>query len=235
MQVTIYVYDFMFLSEDLNFTIDKNKTIIPVNNLEVIKSIPMLTRRRLHPAGRYAVGATVKMLYENNNVAALIYASRTGETKRCISFLQKALHDEPSSPADFSASVHNANVGIASIAGNFNGETIALSAKKDTLYSAFIESYLLLNSYEYKNVILALYEENLQDQHFVDLSKVEELFRGFAITLTLALSPSFMGKTPLFSLTLGIGEDGGDDAEKLILNDKVHLTAYEFFKNISLS
>ena len=74
--------------------------------------------------------------------------------------------DNTVSPMEFSASVHNANVGISSIASHFNGETIAIAAGKDTLYSGLIEAYISLKDNEIPTqnnyVILSFYEENLE-------------------------------------------------------------------------
>lgn len=239
MSLKLYVYDFLFLSSDINFKIDDKANIQEVDNTQISKEIPMLVRRRLTPAGRFAVGSTLNILKSISDIkfcSSIVYASRTGETKRSLVLLQKFLLDEPSSPTDFAVSVHNANVGIASIVSNFHGETIAISAKDKTLYNAFIESFVILKSIKDKAIVLSLYEEDLKDQSFMDLSKDKELFGPFAITLCLSLDSEFLSKKPLFSIDLLLP---GEKIEKdlsaensLILDDNITLNAYEYFKQL---
>src|SRR5574344_956468 len=156
-----------------------------LNSLDITKLVPMMQRRRLTTAGKYAVGLTLKSLSANPNISKIIYASRTGETKRCLKLLQNVVRDEPESPAEFSASVHNANVGVASICGSFTGETVAVAAGEKTFNFGLVEAYVSLHAQNNQSVLLVFYEEDIADQNIMQL-RAEDNFGGpFACAIEL--------------------------------------------------
>lgn len=164
------------------------------SNAEITKLIPMLQRRRLTPAGKYAVGLTLKSLSENPTISKIIYASRTGETKRCLKLLQNVVTDEPESPAEFSASVHNANVGVASICAGFTGETVAVAAGVNTFNSGLMEAYISLHAQNYESVLLVYYEENIADQELMQFQADDNFGGPFACAIEFAKQEGENGK-----------------------------------------
>jgi hypothetical protein len=155
-----------------------------------IKSIPMLLRRRLDTSDRFSVALglnEINKISDHSKIAKIIYASRIGETIKCLSMLKSILNNEQLSPTDFSGSVQNANVGILSIASKFNGETSAIAAADSTFKSALIEAYITLkhlNNPEAK-VIVVCYEGSLKN----DLMEIDDPFDGpYALSMVLSLN-----------------------------------------------
>ncbi|MEE1341037.1 MAG: beta-ketoacyl synthase chain length factor [Succinivibrionaceae bacterium] len=230
----LYVHDLYFVTDTSSYKIDDSLSKNPIDKDLLVKKIPMMIRRRLHLAGRFMVGSILSLL-ENYPSIALISASRTGETMRCINLLKEALNDNTVSPMEFSASVHNANVGISSIASHFNGETIAIAAGKDTLYSGLIEAYISLKDNEIPTqnnyVILSFYEENLNDQNFMDVSSDKSLIGPWCITLALSLNKVENEKEALFSIALDSEERVDLDYKTLAILSNEKKTSLEFFND----
>ena len=162
---------------------------IDQKNHPLIKQIPMMLRRRLLSSDRYSVALglfELNKINDHSKIAKIIYASRVGETIKCLTILKSLLNHEPASPTDFSGSVQNANVGIVSIASKFHGETTAISAAENTLYSALIEAYITLKHIgdpEYKVIVVA-YEDSLTN----DLMEIEDNFNGpYALSMVLSI------------------------------------------------
>lgn len=88
--------------------------------------LPRLLRRRLNATGRAACEAVA--LLDEGNDQPLIHASRHGDVSSSLEMLQELDSGEPVSPASFSMSVHNAVLGVYSIARQHHGPTLALGA-----------------------------------------------------------------------------------------------------------
>ena len=91
--------------------------------------LPAMLRRRLDDAGR----ATCEILkaLDPDAELPLIYASRHGNTPQTLSMLEALANNEPLSPTRFSMSVHNASLGIYSIACAHHRPLQALGACGD--------------------------------------------------------------------------------------------------------
>ena len=88
---------------------------IDQKNHPLIKQIPMMLRRRLLSSDRYSVALglfELNKINDHSKIAKIIYASRVGETIKCLTILKSLLNHEPASPTDFSGSVQNANIKI---------------------------------------------------------------------------------------------------------------------------
>lgn len=133
-----------------------------VKELEIIKAIPMMMRRRLNSSGKMAVGLAMEA-FRSFDIDKVIFASRTGETKRCISLLRDVRRDKGVSPTEFSASVHNGNIGVFSIISKFHGETTAVSAAENTLGAAVAEAFASLYGENKNRVLAVIYEEDLSN------------------------------------------------------------------------
>ena len=133
-----------------------------VKDLDIVKAIPMMMRRRLNASGKMAVAVSMEA-FRHFEIDKVIYASRTGETKRCISLLRDVRMDGGVSPTEFSASVHNGNIGVFSIINGFHGETTAVSAAENTLGAALAEAYASLYGEGRSRVLVVIYEEDLSN------------------------------------------------------------------------
>ncbi|MDN6298187.1 MAG: beta-ketoacyl synthase chain length factor [Halomonas sp.] len=89
-------------------------------------SLPGLLRRRLDAAGR----ATCDILHALAPIdgCPLIHASRHGDVTHTLSMLESLAQGQPLSPARFSMSVHNAVLGVYSIAHQHRQPLQALGA-----------------------------------------------------------------------------------------------------------
>lgn len=156
-----------------------------VSKEELAKAIPMMLRRRLKGAGRNAVALGAHTLDLYDNIDLIIFASRTGETLRCLDMLQAVLKGEAVSPADFSGSVHNATVGVLAIAKKFKGETTAVAAGENTLQVAFEEAYAAMYGGSAQKVLLICFEDNLLAQNVMDFEGRQEFGTAWATSLVL--------------------------------------------------
>lgn len=89
-------------------------------------TLPGLLRRRVDAAGR----ATCDILHALAPVdgCPLIHASRHGDVAHTLAMLESLAEEQPLSPARFSMSVHNAVLGVYSIAHNHRQPLQALGA-----------------------------------------------------------------------------------------------------------
>ncbi len=151
---------------------------LDITSIDIIKSIPMMMRRKLNPAGRMAVALSLKAFSETNSpesIGKIVYASRVGETLRCINLIHEIISGTDSSPAEFSSSVHNGNVGIFSIIKKFHGDTSAIAAGVNTLYCALLDAKASLVSAKLEKVLLVVYDENIVAEHI-------KLFNDYSVT-----------------------------------------------------
>lgn len=120
---------FVHIEDWLAWTADPDFQIRPGHALDeriAEPVLPRLLRRRLNATGRAACEA-VGVLDDGNN-QPLIHASRHGDVCSSLEMLQALASGEPVSPASFSMSVHNAVLGVYSIARQHHGPTLALGA-----------------------------------------------------------------------------------------------------------
>lgn len=101
------------------------------------QSLPAMLRRRLNGLGR----AVCDMLAELDpeGTALLIHASRHGDGERTLELLYALAEGDTLSPARFGMSVHNAMLGVHSIASDNRRSLQALAASGDELAALFSE------------------------------------------------------------------------------------------------
>ncbi|GAA5176041.1 beta-ketoacyl synthase chain length factor [Modicisalibacter zincidurans] len=101
------------------------------------QSLPAMLRRRLNGLGR----AVCDMLAELDpkGTALLIHASRHGDGERTLELLYALAEGDVLSPARFGMSVHNAILGVHSIANDNRRSLQALAASGDELAALFSE------------------------------------------------------------------------------------------------
>lgn len=107
------------------------------------RSLPAMLRRRLDDAGR----ATCDILAALDPDARfpLVHASRHGDAARTLDMLTSLMQSEALSPTRFSMSVHNAILGVHSIAARHHAPLQALGACGDEFEALLLEAagYLL--------------------------------------------------------------------------------------------
>ena len=115
-------------------------------------SLPPMLRRRLGPLGRAALDAALAAGYDGD--VGQVFASRYGELARSIELVAEILRGDPSSPASFSLSVHNALAGLASIACRNRQAHTAIAAGQDTLFAGLMEAAVQLAEAPERDVVL---------------------------------------------------------------------------------
>lgn len=161
--------------------------------------LPMMLRRRATPIGQKALGAALAC--EGVKDARYVLASRHGEFDRTVILLTSLAENEPSSPAEFSMSVHHGLTGLLSIhTGNRQGHT-AIAATRDSFGYGLIEAAACLRETPERPVLFLYFDAPLPDSYAV--------FRPAAeanLPLTVALTLSAGGADPI-ELTCRAVED----------------------------
>lgn len=109
-----------------------------------VSFIPMLVRRKLNNFGRAAL-YTLYGAYCGGEVYP-VFASEYGDFERVEKLITQRIEDGEVSPAGFSASVHNAVIGLFSLLEGIKAGYNSISAGKDTIAAGFLESVLSGNS-----------------------------------------------------------------------------------------
>jgi len=105
--------------------------------------LPAMLRRRLDMTGRAV--CDVLSLLDPEHSCPIVHASRHGDVNSSLMMLQALAANEPLSPAKFSMSVHNAVLGVHSIARHNKRSMQALAACGHELDAILLEAagYLL--------------------------------------------------------------------------------------------
>ena len=124
--------------------------------------LPAMLRRRLDATGRAV--SDVLTLLDPEQTYPIVHASRHGDVKSSLAMLQALAANEPLSPAKFSMSVHNAVLGVHSIARNNTRSMQALSACGEELDAMLLEAagYLL----EGHEAVLAIFSDGAMPDAF---------------------------------------------------------------------
>lgn len=93
------------------------------------RSVPAMLRRRLSSAGRAVCDMLAALDPEGTTI--LLHASRHGDAERTLEMLYALAEHTPLSPARFGLSVHNAVLGVHSIASGNRRSLQAVSASGD--------------------------------------------------------------------------------------------------------
>ncbi|AJD52893.1 Beta-ketoacyl synthase, N-terminal domain [Thalassospira xiamenensis M-5 = DSM 17429] len=123
-------------------------TAIPIDNMtgaNLARSLKLAWRRRLDLYGRAAAEVLDHTIRDGDN-PHIVFASRHGNIDRTLKLLHQVATNETLSPADFSMSVHNALVGVASINWSITQSHTAISAGNDSLIAALTETLCQLTS-----------------------------------------------------------------------------------------
>jgi hypothetical protein len=144
--------------------------------------LPSLLRRRISSIGQmafravYGLGATPR--------ARFIFCSRHGEFQRTRTLIRTLAAGEPTSPADFSLSVHNALAGLLSIAAKNDAGHTAIAAGRDSFGFGLLEAASCLAARPEEAILLVYFDEPLPEEYAT--------FRGdneVSLALVLHLAP----------------------------------------------
>lgn len=108
-----------------------------------VSTMPPMLRRRLDRLGRMALETAYATLGEQRDIP-MLFCSRHGELARSAALLQELAKGNPLSPMAFSTSVHNAIMGLFSIARQEGVSGSALSAGREGVMHALVEACALL-------------------------------------------------------------------------------------------
>jgi hypothetical protein len=124
-------------------------------------ALPALLRRRVSAVGQQAFRAAA-MLGERTD-CRIVFCSRHGEFQRTLGIVRAIVDREPTSPADFSLSVHNALAGLLSIAWKNRLGHTAVAAGVDSFGYGLLEAVASLQADPAQQVLLVYFDEPLPD------------------------------------------------------------------------
>ncbi len=107
---------------------------------ELIKTLPMLLRRKLSSLDKIALSAILE-IYEDD-IEQFVFSSQYGESERLFSLIEQYTTENEVSPAYFSASVHNYPAGVLALSKSTNIPYYAISSGKNSLSAGLIKSVL---------------------------------------------------------------------------------------------
>lgn len=152
------------------------------------ETVPVLLRRRVSPLGQKALRAAWSL--PDSSAARLVFCSRHGELGRTLSILDSLVNQTEVSPADFSLSVHNALLGLLSIArANRHGHTM-IAAGTESFGFGMLEALSCLAERPAEPVVLAYFDEPLPAPYDAfDHGAPDPI--AVALTLTTMDGPAF--------------------------------------------
>ena len=123
--------------------------------------VPMMTGRRTSEGARFALEASLR-LTEKHDVDALVFCSRHGEIQKNHQIQLQLAQGEPSSPTDFSMSVHNTASGLLTMLLRKDLPASSLAAGTDTFQQALWEVWTFLQGGK-QSVLLVDFETRLPE------------------------------------------------------------------------
>jgi hypothetical protein len=123
------------------------------------KALPILLRRRVTPAGQRALRAAYALAHDPRT--RYVFCSRHGEFQRTLGLLQTIATKEPTSPADFSLSVHNALAGLLSMASKSQAGHTAIAAGHDSFGFGVLEALSCLAAQPDEPILLVFFDDHL--------------------------------------------------------------------------
>ncbi|QJD59180.1 beta-ketoacyl synthase chain length factor [Pseudomonas sp. gcc21] len=152
MKCPVYIEDWVAWTADSEFSIRPGHAVAERQGESML---PRMLRRRLSATGR-AVCDSASVLDDGSGVP-VIHASRHGDVSSSLTMLGALEAGDPVSPSSFSMSVHNAVLGVYSIARQHRGPTQALGACGNEFEALIAEAtgYLATG----KQAVIALFSE----------------------------------------------------------------------------
>ncbi|MDG4720869.1 MULTISPECIES: beta-ketoacyl synthase chain length factor [Thalassospira] len=170
---------------------------------KLAQSIKPAWRRRLDLFGRAAAEVLTHALDGADN-PRIVFCSQHGNIERTVKLLHQVATDDALSPADFSMSVHNAFIGVASINWSITESHTAISAGNDSLVSALTETLAQLAT-DPRPVILCFVDLPLPEI-YRDHVKQSDVGMALAIRFEAATDKN-PGMEPVFTFADMTAED----------------------------
>jgi hypothetical protein len=175
---------------------------------KLAQSIKPAWRRRLDLFGRAAAEVLAHALDGANN-PRIVFCSQHGNIERTVKLLHQVATDDALSPADFSMSVHNAFIGVASINWSITESHTAISAGNDSLVAALTETLAQLAT-DPRPVILCFVDLPLPE---IYQDHVEQSDVGMALAIRFdPAKGENAGTEPLIKFANMAGEDRRETA-----------------------
>lgn len=166
--------------------------------------VPPMVRRRLTRWGRLALEVASELAEELQPETPVIFSSRHGDTERTQRLLRDLARAEPLSPTAFSLSVHNASLGLFTIAQHITAPSLALAAGRETLANAWLEAATWLSPATPQ--VLLVYVDEPLNGIYADYADEVDLPQGIALLLTAGHGqPVNLSFTPAAAVNLGAG------------------------------
>ncbi len=192
---------------DLSFNLENFRTWPPQEpdsaEKPSVKFMPLALRKKLSQLSKLALSLINETL-EDELVRGVpvVLSSRHGESSTIVELLNSVGANEASSPMLFSRSVHNASIGLWSIAAGSKAPHISISAMDYSFRAGLIESILRLRSEKYDKVLFVYVDDKVPEEFTQFLEEPLEPYGG-AFLLSKGEEISF---SDLFSETNNISE-----------------------------
>ncbi|MEQ5776991.1 beta-ketoacyl synthase chain length factor [Thalassospira sp. NFXS8] len=138
-----------------------------IDKKDLARGIAPAWRRRLDLFGRASAEVLGRVLEgastDDVRNTRVVFASRHGNIERTLKLLGQIAREEIPSPADFSMSVHNALVGVASINWAITQSHSAISAGNDSFVAALTEALSQLSDDPHSPVAIVYIDLALPD------------------------------------------------------------------------
>ena len=180
----------------------------PANAGRALAPTPAMMRRRATSLGQRGLSAALALPTVDR--ARITLASRHGEFARTLAILDTVIRRDQPSPTDFSMSVHNALIGLISIARkNTLGHT-AISAGSESFCSGMLETAAALRERPQEPAIL-LYLDEPPSGGFSELLPEEHCRAPLVLALGLAGPESAEGEKMSLTLRAASGDPNASD------------------------
>ena len=136
--------------KSIPFCIEKFSYVVSEEQIDV-SSIPPLVRRKLSLLDKVALTTMVK-LFEPDKVDEIVFSSEFGEFSRLDCLIEQYQEFKETSPAVFSASVHNYLVGFFTQFNKLDIPYYALSSGENSLSAGLIKSINKRTLFTYADV-----------------------------------------------------------------------------------
>ena len=136
--------------KSIPFCIEKFSYVVSEEQIDV-SSIPPLVRRKLSLLDKVALTTMVK-LFESDKVDEIVFSSEFGEFSRLDCLREQYQEFKETSPAVFSASVHNYPVGFFTQFNKLDIPYYALSSGENSLSAGLIKSINKRTLFTYADV-----------------------------------------------------------------------------------
>ena len=161
-------------SSDEPFTAEDGRVKAPL--------VPKMISRRLLHGDLLAVSSMLSLDCLTGLPEAVVFASMTGETPRCVRMLRDIHETGDVSPAEFSGSVHNSPSGYYAMISGCHASSSSVAGGTDTVAAGLSECESEIYGLGRRSVHAVFYENSLSGS----LVNIPESFHGpFAVALSL--------------------------------------------------